>query len=151
VLVLVLPDLTAAALTWPVEGPLYAALSAHLNLPALLFGILAPDFLLTCVVVLIERRTRYLAAFLAFPVLRLIDAYLAMRTLIPGMVRRSDGRWTSPVRREVTEPATGRIEVVPAERLDRRASAGELPAADDVPAVEAATGHEPRQANPVTS
>jgi cellulose synthase/poly-beta-1,6-N-acetylglucosamine synthase-like glycosyltransferase len=103
VLVLVLPDIAPTALTWPVVGPLYGVVSAHLNLPALLFGMLAPDFLLTCVVVLIERHTRYLAAFLAFPFMRLIDAYLALRTLVPGMLRRSDGRWTSPARREVTE------------------------------------------------
>ena len=107
VLVLVLPGITEAALTWPVEGPLYALLAAHLSLPSLLFGLLLPDFLLTCVVVLIERRTRYLAAFLAFPVLRLVDAYLALRTLVPGMRRRSDGRWTSPVRREVATAAPG--------------------------------------------
>ena len=117
VVVLVLPDITPAALTWPVEGPLHTVIAAHLNLPALLFGMLAPDFLLTCIVVAIERRFRYLAAFLAFPVMRLIDAYLAMRTLVPGMLRRSDGRWTSPVRREVAEPAA--IETVRAERLDR--------------------------------
>ncbi|HEY2193835.1 MAG TPA: glycosyltransferase family 2 protein [Actinomycetospora sp.] len=117
VLVLVLPGLVPAALTWPVEGPLYAVLSAHMSLPALLFGILAPDFLLTCVVVLIERRTRYFAAFLAFPVLRLIDAYLAMRTLLPGMLRRSDGRWTSPERREVAEPVTGPVAGEPEEEI----------------------------------
>ncbi len=151
VLVLVLPDITAAALTWPVEGPVHAVLAAHLSLPALLFGMLAPDFLLTCVVVLIERRTRYFAAFLAFPVMRLIDAYLAMRTLLPGMmVRRSDGRWTSPVRREVAEPAAERIEVVVAERLDRIASPGELPAARSAPAAETVAEGEPREADPVT-
>jgi biofilm PGA synthesis N-glycosyltransferase PgaC len=129
VIVLVLPEITAGALTWPVEGPLYAVLAAHLSLAALLFGLLLPDFVLTCVVVLIERRTRYLAAFIAFPVLRLIDAYLALRTLVPGMRRSSDGRWTSPTRREVT-PAPERAELVAAggertvetaiaERLDR--------------------------------
>jgi hypothetical protein len=150
VLVLVLPDITPAALTWPVEGPVHAVLAAHLNLPALLFGMLAPDFLLTCVVVLIERRTRYLAAFLAFPVMRLIDAYLAMRTLLPGMMRRSDGRWTSPVRREVTEPAAEGIEVVTAERLDRTSSPGELPAARGAPVVETVADGEPREADPVT-
>jgi cellulose synthase/poly-beta-1,6-N-acetylglucosamine synthase-like glycosyltransferase len=126
VLVLVLPDITAAALTWPVVGPLHTVLAAHLNLPALLFGMLAPDFLLTCVVVLIERHTRYLAAFLAFPVLRFIDAYLALRTLVPGMLRRSDGRWTSPARREVAEPAVERHEevvTVPSPRWDPNAVA----------------------------
>jgi poly-beta-1,6-N-acetyl-D-glucosamine synthase len=136
VVVLVLPEITTAALTWPVEGPLHAVLAAHLSLPALLFGLLLPDFLLTCVVVLIERRTRYLAAFLAFPVLRLIDAYLALRTLVPGMRRRSDGRWSSPVRREVTGSAPVReltaadeeapLQTAIAVRLDRPAEEVDL-------------------------
>jgi poly-beta-1,6-N-acetyl-D-glucosamine synthase len=150
VLVLVLPDIAPAALTWPVEGPVHAVLAAHLSLPALLFGMLAPDFLLTCVVVLIERRTRYLAAFLAFPVMRLIDAYLAMRTLLPGMLGRSDGRWTSPVRREVTEPAA-RVETFTAERLDRTSTPGEVPAARNAPATESVAEGEPREADPVSS
>ncbi len=150
IVVLVLPDITAAALTWPVEGPVHAVLAAHLNLPALLFGMLAPDFLLTCIVVVIERRTRYLAAFLAFPVMRLVDAYLAMRTLIPGMVRRSDGRWTSPARREV-EPAITTIEVVTAERLDRLpATADALPAASPAP-VPGSAEPDPREPDPARS
>jgi poly-beta-1,6-N-acetyl-D-glucosamine synthase len=101
--ILVLPEITPAALTWPVEGPAYAVLAAHLSLAALLFGLLLPDFLLTCLVVVLERSPRFFAAFLAFPLLRLIDSYLALRTFVPGMRRRSDGRWTSPVRREVIE------------------------------------------------
>jgi poly-beta-1,6-N-acetyl-D-glucosamine synthase len=138
VVMLVLPDITPAALTWPVEGPVHAVLAAHLNLPALLFGMLAPDFLLTCVVVVIERHTRYLAAFLAFPVMRLIDAYLALRTFFPGMRRRSDGRWTSPVRRVVEEPALNAAQepvlvgapaptIAIAERLDRIPATTSLP------------------------
>lgn len=131
VVVLVLPEITPAALTWPVEGPLHTALAAHLNLPALLFGMLAPDLLLTCLVVLIERRTRFLAAFLAFPVMRLIDAYLALRTVVPGMRRRSDGRWTSPARREVEPDRL--LETAVAERLDRPLTVPALPAGDPAP------------------
>jgi poly-beta-1,6-N-acetyl-D-glucosamine synthase len=126
-LVLVLPQIIPSALTWPVEGPLYGVLAAHLSLPALLFGLLLPDFLLTCLVVLIERRTRYLAAFLAFPLLRLIDAYLALRTLVPGMRRLSDGRWTSPARREVLEPGVaGELTAAPEERVLETAIAERL-------------------------
>ena len=51
--------------------------------------------------------------------LRLIDAYLAMRTLVPGMLRRSDGRWTSPERREVAEPVTAPVAGEPAEEITR--------------------------------
>ncbi|MCD2195926.1 glycosyltransferase family 2 protein [Actinomycetospora endophytica] len=136
--ILVLPEITPAALTWPVEGPAYGFLSAHLNLPALLFGLLFPDFLLTCLVVVLERRARFLAAFLAFPLMRLIDSYLALRTFVPGMRRRSDGRWVSPARREVVEETVG------AERVGRPRMVP-LSVRSEVPAepVEAVEGAEP--------
>ena len=112
-LVLVGPELAPAVLAWPVAGDVHALVAAHLSLPTLLFGVLAPDFLLTCVVAVLEARTRFLAAFLAFPVLRAVDAWLALSTLPTALFRRSDGRWISPARR-------GAQERVPASRRPSR-------------------------------
>lgn len=121
VLVLAVGDLAPQVLVWPGVGELYTLVGDHVSLPTLLFGALVPDFVLTCVVALLERRTRFLAAALTFPLLRLVDAWLALTTLVTALFRRSDGRWISPGRRgaEVRVPAPRRASGEPVGRPDR--------------------------------
>ena len=49
-LVLTLPDLIGDALAWPVFGEVHTVVAAHVTLTAVLFGVVLPDYLLTCLV-----------------------------------------------------------------------------------------------------
>jgi poly-beta-1,6-N-acetyl-D-glucosamine synthase len=96
VLVLVVP----AALTWPGVALVYDTVAAHMSLQVLLFGVVGADLVLTCIVALIERRMRFMALWLFFPFLRVLDAAIALYVL-PLAWLKSTGRWTSPARRLV--------------------------------------------------
>jgi biofilm PGA synthesis N-glycosyltransferase PgaC len=100
VLVLAVPAVYSAALTWPGMAPVYDTVAAHMSLQVLLFGVLGADLVLTCIVALIERRARFLALWFFFPFLRVLDAVIALYVL-PLAWLKSTGRWTSPARRLV--------------------------------------------------
>jgi hypothetical protein len=62
------------------------------------FGIVVPDYALTCVVALLERRPRLLLFGFFFPVLRLVDAAIGIYAIPMAWLSRSNGRWKSPAR-----------------------------------------------------
>ncbi|MGQ0717209.1 MAG: glycosyltransferase family 2 protein [Pseudonocardiales bacterium] len=99
-IVLAVPAVYSTVLTWPGIAPVYDTVAAHMSLQVLLFGVIGADFVLTCIVALIERRARFLALWFFFPFLRVLDAVIALYVL-PLAWLKSTGRWTSPARRMV--------------------------------------------------
>lgn len=64
-----------------------------------LVGVILPDYILTVVTAMILKRPIYLVFGLAFPLMRVIDAWICMRSLTRASYARSSGVWTSPARR----------------------------------------------------
>ncbi|HEX4226218.1 MAG TPA: glycosyltransferase family 2 protein, partial [Pseudonocardiaceae bacterium] len=105
-IILVLPDFASASLTLPVFGTIHTVVAAHVNLPAVLYGIVAPDVALTVLVAAVERRPRLLLGTMFFLLLRVFDAGIALYTLPLAWLTKSNGRWKSPARRALaTEDA----------------------------------------------
>lgn len=97
---LLLPAVTGGALlslAWYAAG--YGAITAYLPVAAVLVGIFIPDYIITCLLAAIRRRPGYLVYGLFFLPLRLLDAFLSLRTLPQAWTARSDGRWKSPGRK----------------------------------------------------
>lgn len=99
-IVLLVPAVYSAVLTWPGMAPVYDTVSAHMSLQVMLLGVVGADLVLTCIVALIERRVRFLALWFFFPFLRVLDAVISLYVL-PLAWLQSTGRWISPARRVV--------------------------------------------------
>jgi biofilm PGA synthesis N-glycosyltransferase PgaC len=81
-----------------VSGP--AGFLADAYDPKVLFlAIVLPDYALTVLVTVIQRRPQYLLLGLGFLAMRVVDAGTALYTLPLAWARRSSGRWVSPKRR----------------------------------------------------
>jgi poly-beta-1,6-N-acetyl-D-glucosamine synthase len=104
-LVLAVPDLAGSVLSWPWFDEVHRAVSTHVRLSAVLFGVVLPDYLLTCAVALIERRPRLLLLGVFFPFMRMVDATIALYAVPVAWLSRSSGRWKSPARRVTGSPA----------------------------------------------
>lgn len=73
-----------------------------LNLHYVMLGFLIPDILLTLLAAVALRRPKILVLAAFFPLLRLVDAYVAL-SAVPAAYRvTSTGRWISPTRRKAT-------------------------------------------------
>ena len=69
-------------------------------------GFLVPDLALTIFAAIALRRPSLLLLAPVFPFLRLVDAYVCLRSIPPSVWRtRSNGRWISPTRRKTTSPS----------------------------------------------
>jgi biofilm PGA synthesis N-glycosyltransferase PgaC len=101
VLVLAVPDLVTSAVSWPGFGPLYTAVSAHMTLERIFFGVAVPDFGVTLLVAATERRPRLLLAIFFFPFMRVLDAAIGLYSIPQAWLANSDGRWKSPARKRV--------------------------------------------------
>ncbi|RCV50773.1 glycosyltransferase family 2 protein [Marinitenerispora sediminis] len=98
-LFLLLPPLTGGAvLAVAAYADGYAAVGAVLPLATIAVGVFVPDYALTCLMALIRRRPGYLVYGLFFLPMRLVDAYLTLRTIPQAWTAASDGRWRSPER-----------------------------------------------------
>jgi cellulose synthase/poly-beta-1,6-N-acetylglucosamine synthase-like glycosyltransferase len=102
VVVLAVPAVYPEALTWPVVGTAHADVADHMSLQVLLLAVTGADLALTCLVALIERKLRFLALWIFFPFLRVLDAAVALY-VFPKAWLSSTGRWISPARRTVIE------------------------------------------------
>jgi biofilm PGA synthesis N-glycosyltransferase PgaC len=103
-LVLAVPEVAGGVASWPWFADVYAAVSAHVQLTTVLFGVVLPDYLLTCAVALIERRPRLLLLGVFFPLLRIVDAMIALYSVPVAWLSQSSGRWKSPARRAPASP-----------------------------------------------
>jgi poly-beta-1,6-N-acetyl-D-glucosamine synthase len=99
--VLVIPDLAHSALHWPDFADVHAVVAAHMKLTAVLFGVLLPDYALTILVAVLERRPRLLLLGIFFPFLRILDSAIGLAAIPAGWLVRSNGTWQSPARRAV--------------------------------------------------
>jgi poly-beta-1,6-N-acetyl-D-glucosamine synthase len=106
-LVLAVPDLVGGATAWPWFAPVYAAVSAHVRMSGVVFGVLLPDFALTCVAALLERQPRLLLFAVFYPFLRLVDAAIGLSAIPVAWLAHSSGRWKSPARRAVSPAFAG--------------------------------------------
>jgi poly-beta-1,6-N-acetyl-D-glucosamine synthase len=97
-LVFCVPELLGGAQYWPWFAPVYTAVAAHVQLSTVFFGIVVPDYALTCVVAVLERRPRLLLFGFVFPLLRLLDAAIGIYAIPMAWLSRSNGRWKSPAR-----------------------------------------------------
>jgi cellulose synthase/poly-beta-1,6-N-acetylglucosamine synthase-like glycosyltransferase len=97
-LVFAVPELMGGAQYWPWFAPVYTAVAAHVRLSTVFYGIVVPDYALTCVVALLERRPRLLLFGFGFPALRLVDAAIGIYAIPMAWLSRSNGRWKSPAR-----------------------------------------------------
>lgn len=70
---------------------------------AVLLGVIVPDYVLTIFAAAVTRRSRYLLVGFGFPIMRIVDAVICLRTLGKAYLGRSSGAsggtWKSPVRR----------------------------------------------------
>lgn len=67
----------------------------------LLIGVLLPDLALTLFAVIALRRPGLLLMAPVFPLLRLVEAFICLRSIPTALRLRSDGKWISPSRRAV--------------------------------------------------
>jgi biofilm PGA synthesis N-glycosyltransferase PgaC len=86
-------------LGWEPYADTYTVVVGYTTLQMLALALLGPDYVLTTVMAAARRRPRYLLLGLAFPLLRLVDAFLALWTLPLAWITRSTGSWRSPARR----------------------------------------------------
>ena len=107
-IVLAVPDLAGDALSWPGFGEVHTLVAAHVTLTAVLFGVVLPDYLLTCAVAILERQPRLLLLGVFFPFLRMLDACIGLYAIPAAWLSRSSGRWKSPARRAVGPAAPWR-------------------------------------------
>ncbi len=96
---------TAAGLD--AAAPVADTVDAHITFLAVAVGVLLPDYVLTCLVALFERRPRYLYLGLFFMPMRLTDAAIALWALPRAWREQSTGRWVSPTRRAIPAVADG--------------------------------------------
>jgi poly-beta-1,6-N-acetyl-D-glucosamine synthase len=99
--VLVIPDMAHSVLHWPEFGQVHAVVAAHMKLSAVLFGVLLPDYALTVLVAVLERRPRLLLLGIFFPLLRIVDSAIGLAAIPAGWFVRSNGTWKSPERRAI--------------------------------------------------
>jgi cellulose synthase/poly-beta-1,6-N-acetylglucosamine synthase-like glycosyltransferase len=104
-IVLAVPDLIGTAVSWPGFGEVHTVVAAHLTLTAVLFGVVLPDYLLTCAVAILERQPRLLLLGVFFPFMRMLDAGIGLYAIPAAWLARSSGRWKSPARRAVEDAA----------------------------------------------
>jgi cellulose synthase/poly-beta-1,6-N-acetylglucosamine synthase-like glycosyltransferase len=97
-LVIGVPQVLGGAQFWPWFAPLYTAVAAHVRLSTMFFGVVVPDYALTIVVAVLERRPRLLLAGFLFPVLRVVDAAIGIYAIPMAWLSQSNGRWRSPAR-----------------------------------------------------
>jgi biofilm PGA synthesis N-glycosyltransferase PgaC len=106
-LVLAVGYLIGGAAGWPGFGEVYALVATHVTVTAVLFGVVLPDYLLTCVVAALERQPRLLLVGIFFPLLRILDAAISLSSVPAAWLQRSSGRWVSPARRALEATAAG--------------------------------------------
>jgi biofilm PGA synthesis N-glycosyltransferase PgaC len=128
ILVLVVPDVAPAALGWPLFADVHAVVAAHMKLSAVLFGVALPDYALTVLVVVLERRPRLLLLGLFFPLLRIVDAAIGLSAIPAGWLVRSNGTWKSPARRVIdAAPIPVALAVGPPDQVMHASGAGQMP------------------------
>lgn len=89
------------AVQWTWFVPFYEWLTPVMTPLNLLLFLFVPDYVLTLVVAVWLRRPSLAVYGVGFVLLRLVDAFVTLRTIAQVWFSSSDGRWDSPARRPV--------------------------------------------------
>jgi cellulose synthase/poly-beta-1,6-N-acetylglucosamine synthase-like glycosyltransferase len=135
VAVLTLPHLFGSALTWPVFGSVHTMVSSHVSLPTIGYGVGIPDFAMTCLVTIAERRPRLLLSAIFFPLMRVLDAALGLYAIPLAWLANSNGVWKSPARRKARRGAHDAVAAGPLKRSAVQPTARPQTAIPDAAAV----------------
>lgn len=103
-LLVVVPEVAGLASLPPVAA-WHAPMAAVVGPEALVFGLLVPDLVLTCLVALFQRQPRFLLFGCCFLPLRVLDSVVALWALVRAWMAGSTGRWRSPARSSITAAA----------------------------------------------
>jgi biofilm PGA synthesis N-glycosyltransferase PgaC len=99
-LLLALPVLTdQLVLSWTWFAAAHDAVSSYVTLWSLLFAVLVPDYAITLVIAVAQRRPAMLLLGLASLPFRMLDAWIGLTTAPRAWFTTSTGQWTSPTRR----------------------------------------------------
>ena len=94
--------LAGMLLTWaPDPDKVLYHLSGIIPPHLVLFGVFLPDLLLTIFAAFMTRRVSYLLMAPVFPLMRIVDSYICVATLVKAYTSTSTGVWVSPHRRTV--------------------------------------------------
>lgn len=99
-LILTLPQLTdQLVLDWTWFAAVHDAVSGYVTGWTLLYGVVLPDYAMTCVIAIAQRRPTMLLLGLASLPFRMLDAWIGLTTAPKAWFTTSNGQWTSPTRR----------------------------------------------------
>ena len=99
-LILALPGLTGeAALQWTWFAGIHESISGVVNGWTLLFGVVLPDYLMTCIIAIGQRRPLMLLLGLFSLPFRMLDAGIGLMAIPKAWFTTSNGQWKSPTRR----------------------------------------------------
>lgn len=105
VMVALVPLLMISTLGWALDaaglvttGPL-ADIATIAPPAALVLGVVLPDYALTLLAAVVAKRPGYLVLGVAYPPLRILDAWLCLRAFVQARSGTSTGVWQSPTRR----------------------------------------------------
>ena len=104
---LLLLSLAAAAWGEVSADPVSIAVAQAVPPVSIVIGVLVPDYLLTILVVIVTGRMHYLVLGIGFPLVRIVDAFICLRTIPQAFFGRSSGTWKSPERRSNTAVGSG--------------------------------------------
>jgi biofilm PGA synthesis N-glycosyltransferase PgaC len=99
---LLLMSLAAAVWGEVSADPVAIAVAQAVPPASIAVGVLLPDYLLTILVVIVTGRVHYLVLGIGFPLVRIVDAFICLRTIPQAFFGRSSGTWKSPERRSTT-------------------------------------------------
>jgi cellulose synthase/poly-beta-1,6-N-acetylglucosamine synthase-like glycosyltransferase len=99
-LILTLPQLTdQLVLDWTWFAAVHDAVSGYVTGWTLLYGVVLPDYAMTCVIAIAQRRPTMLLLGLASLPFRMLDAWIGLTTAPKAWFTTSNGQWKSPARR----------------------------------------------------
>ena len=104
---LLLFSLAASAWGEVSADPVWIAVAQAIPPASIVIGVLVPDYLLTILVVVVTGRAHYLVLGVGFPLVRIVDAFICLRTIPQAFFGRSSGTWKSPERRSNTAVGSG--------------------------------------------
>jgi hypothetical protein len=98
--------------------------SSHVSLARIGLGVAIPDFAITCLVTIVERRPRLLLSAVFFPLMRVLDAAIGLYAIPQAWLARSNGVWKSPARRRALRGAVAAGPLIPPAAPPDMAAAG---------------------------
>jgi cellulose synthase/poly-beta-1,6-N-acetylglucosamine synthase-like glycosyltransferase len=99
-LILALPHVAdQLVLGWTWFAAVHDAVGRYVGGWTLLYGVVLPDYAMTCVIAIAQRRPMMLVLGLASLPFRMLDAWIGLTTAPKAWFTTSNGQWTSPTRR----------------------------------------------------